>query len=468
MSGPGRTAAGLFAAAVLVRLGFWFFSGYTADDAFITFRYAENLATGNGFVYNLGDRVLGTTTPLFTLLLAITTLLRIPIIYAALIISLVASGLTVVYLYKLSRALRFTHFAILPALMYIAWPRSITTDISGMESALFTLFVTAAFYYQHKRQEIYALGLATLATVTRPEGLGLLGLLLVYNFYRDRSLWLRYLMTPLIILGPWLIFAWLYFGSPIPNSVVAKLALYSRFGTMPPLEAFSYLFGLHTLLGWLILPLFPLGVWIIDKKQNAGRLEATWIVATLLFYTFSRTHVFHWYISPIYPVMMLFVASGIQYLLELLRMPSSRVRVLNTAAALLILAGLSVGIYRQALYYKDYQTTLEQIHRAIGYFLHAETEPDALVAAEDIGYMGYYSKRRILDRDGLVSPEAIPYNRDGRYLDLLTEQRPDYLVAALVSSTTPFMEDQRFTLQFEELKRFPYRTQEYRVYKRRS
>ncbi|MBZ0305706.1 MAG: hypothetical protein K8I82_06525, partial [Anaerolineae bacterium] len=38
----------------------------TVDDAFITFRYSRNLVEGNGFVYNPGDKVLGTTTPLYT------------------------------------------------------------------------------------------------------------------------------------------------------------------------------------------------------------------------------------------------------------------------------------------------------------------------------------------------------------------------------------------------------------------
>jgi len=42
----------------------------TVDDAYITFRYARNLANGVGFVYNAGERVLGTTTPAYTLLLA--------------------------------------------------------------------------------------------------------------------------------------------------------------------------------------------------------------------------------------------------------------------------------------------------------------------------------------------------------------------------------------------------------------
>src|SRR3954464_1309483 len=42
----------------------------TIDDAFITFRYSRNIVEGQGFVYNPGSRVLGTTTPLFTVLMA--------------------------------------------------------------------------------------------------------------------------------------------------------------------------------------------------------------------------------------------------------------------------------------------------------------------------------------------------------------------------------------------------------------
>lgn len=42
----------------------------TVDDAYITFRYARNLVEDAGFVYNPGEHVLGTTTPLYTLLLA--------------------------------------------------------------------------------------------------------------------------------------------------------------------------------------------------------------------------------------------------------------------------------------------------------------------------------------------------------------------------------------------------------------
>ena len=41
------------------------------DDAYITFRYARNLAEGLGLVYNPGEWVLGTTAPLWAVVLAV-------------------------------------------------------------------------------------------------------------------------------------------------------------------------------------------------------------------------------------------------------------------------------------------------------------------------------------------------------------------------------------------------------------
>ncbi|HET9481188.1 MAG TPA: hypothetical protein VFP98_05475, partial [Candidatus Polarisedimenticolia bacterium] len=62
-------SAGILLAGIAVWTGFRAYTRITLEDALITFRYAANLAEGLGFVYNAGERVLGTTTPLFTLLL---------------------------------------------------------------------------------------------------------------------------------------------------------------------------------------------------------------------------------------------------------------------------------------------------------------------------------------------------------------------------------------------------------------
>jgi hypothetical protein len=53
------------------------------------------------------------------------------------------------------------------------------------------------------------------------------------------------------------------------------------------------------------------------------------------------------------------------------------------------------------------------------------------VCAEDIGYLGYYSGLYILDQDGLVSPQAIPFNRKKDRLGLLEKYRPAYFLTGL-------------------------------------
>jgi hypothetical protein len=57
------------------------------------------------------------------------------------------------------------------------------------------------------------------------------------------------------------------------------------------------------------------------------------------------------------------------------------------------------------------------------------TPPDALIAAHDIGALGYYGERKILDLAGLISPEVIPFIRDEpRLADYLDQRGAAYLV----------------------------------------
>jgi Gpi18-like mannosyltransferase len=182
MDSSRRYAILVFVTAVATRVGFHLWTGFTADDAFITFRYAENLAAGLGFVYNEGQQVLGSSTPLFTLLLSALIAAKITALHGALLISWIAVGLTAVIVYRMARSLRLGRLSYLPTLIYILWPRSIIADNSGMETALFTLLVTAALFYLRQRQIYYALAAATMASATRIEGMFLLAILMIIIF----------------------------------------------------------------------------------------------------------------------------------------------------------------------------------------------------------------------------------------------------------------------------------------------
>ena len=48
----------------------WPLRAYVTDDTFIHLQYARHLAAGDGFVFNPGERVYGSTSPLWVMLLA--------------------------------------------------------------------------------------------------------------------------------------------------------------------------------------------------------------------------------------------------------------------------------------------------------------------------------------------------------------------------------------------------------------
>ena len=437
---------GFFLAAVSVRIGFHFLTRFTADDAFITFRYAANLAAGHGFVYNVGERVLGTTTPLFTWLLAVLALLRIPPISAALFVSLVCSGLTAALLYRLATNLRFGRLAWIPAIVYILWPRSVPADCSGMETALFTLLVTAAFYYQHRRLFYYAIGLATLATMTRPEGALVLLLLLTASCRRDFRSWKSFLATPAVLLLPWLAFSYYYFGSLIPNSITAKIALYSRFGADSVMQNLVYLLALHNPVGWVILLAAAFGGWWLYRKQDFGTIEAIWLALTVLFFSLSGTRLFFWYVAPLYPVLIIFASAAVVWICDRWKNVRDHITWIEAAAALIIVASTAPGLYRQVEHFRTQATYAETVLKPVAFYLKSQSDSTfQIVAAEDIGHIGYYSGCLILDRDGLVSPQTVTYNRDGRYLNLILDTKPEWVGAGVGSPISEFLDDPRFT-----------------------
>ena len=121
----------------------------TIDDAFITFRYARNLLNGNGFVFNPGQLVLGTTTPLYTVLLALLAALTHTTNYPwlALVVNTLADAATCLLLVGLGQALTGRRAVGLgAALLWAIAPMSVTFAVGGMETSVFILLLVATAY----------------------------------------------------------------------------------------------------------------------------------------------------------------------------------------------------------------------------------------------------------------------------------------------------------------------------------
>jgi len=218
----------------------------TVDDAFITFRYSRNIVEGHGFVYNTGSRTLGTTTPLYTLLMAgiaqATGGEDYP--WFALITNALADALTTALLVAL--VYRLTQHVLPAAVTGALWaiaPMSVTFAIGGMETSVAILWMVAATVaYISERRRLTGI-FAALGILTRIDSLIWVGPLLAHQLvvsWRARGVpgegqatrpwiarlpWRSWLWFGTILL-PWFAFSWAYFGTLLSRSLSAKQVAY--------------------------------------------------------------------------------------------------------------------------------------------------------------------------------------------------------------------------------------------------
>lgn len=431
---------------ILTRGLLTYYSNHFADDSFITFRYAENIGSGKGFVYNEGERVLGTSTPLYTLLLALLVKLGLPILLFARIINIGADCLSGILIFLLLRQFKIS-VATLAALFYVLFPRVMVWSISGMETSLYVLFIVASLYCYHKKNFGLTALLLGLTILTRVDGV-ILGLAILVHFtWQHRRFPVKMALGSLAVVLPWFIFSFLYFGSPIPNSVPGKKALYSAtVWETPKWRIFWEFLFLRIKIGWPMLLLALAGVYTVLTRAKSHAIIALWTVLYLVFFFLGGTKMHMWYYVPFYLGYLILVALGVDLVFEKsggfwkrrvdsLSQRTSAAASLKTLrivviCAVCLLAGLAYfqQMKRTVRLVTVEQIALEDIHKSIGLWLLENTQPTDTVCAEDIGYMGYYSGRYILDQDGLISPQVIPFNKNRDRLGFLKEYKPAYFL----------------------------------------
>jgi hypothetical protein len=98
-------------------------------------------------------------------------------------------------------------------------------------------------------------------------------------------------------------------------------------------------------------------------------------------------------------------------------------RVLSRVAALSIAVTLVAFVAVGARTFATDVSIIEGEMVSVARWLDAHAAPGDLIAAHDIGAIGYFARRPLLDLAGLVSPEVIPFIRDEARLGALMRQR---------------------------------------------
>jgi arabinofuranosyltransferase len=410
-----------FGLAVLTAVFFYIHSSFVLDDAYITYRYARNLAQGVGFVYNANERVLGTTTPLFTLVLAAGAYVsQQDVVTVSLVVGLLSLWVGTGVLYQLGRAHSKT-LGLAVALVYVTNP--LLSQFVGMESYfLVCLLLLGIWAYVGRRLRLAAL-LCGLLVLVRFEMFLLPGVLAVVEFRSRRRLpyWLWPGLVPVLL---WMLFAWPQFGSLIPLSVSAKLSA-SRVPFPVGAAVFAYIFTSQFPPAFVIIVLSVMGIMgALVLRRLPSRYHVI-ILFGLLYFCLASTVAgsFPWYYAPLLPAFAVMVVGGVQIASELpgAVRPAWDAQQRDWLARRLrwpIIAGV-VAI--QLVFWRDnYELRQHQMydHRYVLFqeaaqWLNENAAPHQTLAVGEIGYLGYYSDVTIIDLSGLVTPGLIPWVKEG-------------------------------------------------------
>ena len=430
-----RLAFGIAALAILARLWMAWATRSTGEDFLITLRYAENIAHGQGFVFNPGERVLGTTTPLYTLLLALFAFLHLNADLCGKLGNILADGVTC---YLLARLLARPEIqrpiaGLFAALLYALSSTPLSISIGGMETGLVTCvgmgMITA--YIARQTRPIYLLG--AILFLLRVDGLLLFLLLAAASALRDRRLPWQDCILFLLLLLPWLTFAFLYFGSPVPTSLIAKLLVYAKSLVVPRsliLDAFATQF-ISGAFQKLLTLLFLVGAFLTPRLHKGLGVPLLWLLLYYGVMLTSRVPAFAWYFLPPWPLFLGIAALGGNALLTGI---GGKLTQTSHIATLWLPVLALVGLYglvhlrsvRADIANNQWQETNLRVPMGLWFRDHAK--PNERILLEPIGYVGYYSQRPILDMIGLVSPEVFPsYHKPDFLADIVTRLRPEWL-----------------------------------------
>ena len=273
-------------AGILISAMLWQFRlRFPFDDVYISFRYAEHLASGYGLTWNIGGpHTEGYTNFLFILILAGIRVFTTHILAAAQALGLASTVITGILIYNITSRIRSTPIAILATAFYFLTPLTWINALSGMETSVFVMLCVLALFFVTSHRISLAFLASFFATLTRPEGALLAGIIFLILFMRQpfqRKTILSGMTIFIVFIGMYALWKWSYFGYLLPNSFYVKV-LESNASSSRLLPGLQYV----RLFVTSVLVLIPLTFGIRNWKNSALLISGTWAVLLLIFYLF--------------------------------------------------------------------------------------------------------------------------------------------------------------------------------------
>lgn len=417
--------------------------GFALDDSWIHQVYGRNLAQNGEWAFIPGQPSAASTSPLYTVLLSIGYRLNIPFAFWTHLLGVLALVAAASFAARLADRM-------LPNRRYAGWLSGLAILLtwhliwaaaSGMETMLFGALTLATMFFAWREMDEHNFLLPTLinrraalrgllfgvvaalTTLARPEGIlvaGLAGLGLLFLRPKTLLVWIigaagGYGLT----IAPYLLLNLQLTGGLLPNTAAAKFAQHAPLLTLSyPERILDMLIPIIAGGQALLLPglvVYILMVVLVEKPSQRREivlrlLPVLWPVALIALYAarLPASYQHGRYVIPALPAIVTIGTVGTVVMVErgrktLLSRTFSRALALSIVLLIVFFAFITgTDVYR-----RDVRIINEEMV-ASAYWIRDNIPPEELLAIHDIGAVGYFAPRPIVDVAGLISPDIIP------------------------------------------------------------
>jgi hypothetical protein len=436
------TLACISIVTLFILYGYW---NIQEDDSYIFYSYAQNLVKGNGYVFNPGERINATTSPLYTILLSLVYMIFrfLPFVTIPLIGHVIGAISLFFLCFFLMQSFMSEKASLYPFVLPLVFlTNPLLARAIGMETFLAMMLALMCLNFYVKGRLTAASLVCSFAVLARPDMILLGVVLLSYHFFRNRRLpsisMVSVFLFPILV---WFIFSIVYFGNPLPSTLSAKLAQ-TKAGLWGPGLVFlkrllsgTYLVGgkitrnilaAAVVLGLVVLML-RVRQWSVFRHP-VFHLILTWNLVYIIVYGFIlNTPAYSWYYTPLALGIAVISTLAVEGLYRFLSNTDTvRNRALLPMIYLpLVLVSLMlpivVSIAPISSEYENYKQAAE--------WLNANASPGSGVGANDIGILRYfYKKGPIIDGVGLVTPGVADHVRRRDFSWYIHHYRPNYIM----------------------------------------
>lgn len=429
-------------------------NGFPLDDPWIHLTFAKNLVEYHSFSYFKNEMATsGSTSPVYTFLLSLFFIVSKNEMFISYILGIIFLVLSALFFYKINsfEFPRENIYALGLTAVFLAdkWMNFISG--SGMETTMFIFILISCTYFYKTHKVIPFSVFLGLIMWSRPDGIAFIGALILDYLWRNyvqikttkdkfpqtffvfsKKELIKIVVIAGIIVIPYFILNLYLSGSLLPNTYTAKLAYYSpEFRSRADffkLEVWGYFTsGAYAIVmvGFLISVMF-LVYDIFRKKYNPNLIYILFIFALVFIYWLKLpyAHRFGRYLMPVIPFFLLSSASGLKnvFILFGTYFKERTVAVSGFLIILAIMLVMSVMNYiDNKKNYADECKYISDRQIAAALWLKENTQESDIVATHDVGAIGYYCNRKIVDVAGLVTPELIDKINDREYVNIMTD-----------------------------------------------